>query len=301
MRIVKPLLRILLAVLLLGAVGLGVLYHLSKRTPARYTPAALSLAQIEEASARVDTQKMPDLLNLASKAHAAASATHNAQSRGRSVPTGATQPGPVTVTFTQDEVNSSIIKWSQHYQEKLDRYVTQPYVAIEKDQIILMGTVPELSRVVSMYLQPRIDEKGQLRCEATNVYLGTLPLPGSLFTKYRAKVEGSLKSNMPQWQRGAKMDAGGAVNPDARAVLLSRLALQILNNESGPAFLYLPYLPDRDKNWDKTVAVRLINLAIDKGAVTITVQPTTPDERAALVEQIRQPVQSAVTNAPPQE
>jgi uncharacterized protein YpmS len=299
MRILKPILRILVAVFVLGAVGLAVLYYMSRRTPSNYNPTALSQEQIDEASARVDTQKMPRLLNLASQSHAASAAVQNAKARGQSPPPSATQPQePVTVSFTQDEINSSLIKWSRDYQGTIERYVTGPYVAIEKDQIILMATVPELGRVVSMYLAPKIDDDGRFRCDANSVYLGSLPLPDSMFARYRTKLESSLKSRMPLWQRGAKMDAGGAVNSDARALLLSRLALQMLNRQPGPAYLYLPKSPH---DWNHTVAMRLTDVTVDKGAVTITVQPTTPEERAALAEQLREPVQTVSTTPPASE
>ena len=290
MQILKPLLRIFIAVLVLGAISLGVLFHLSKRTPSRYNPTALSTQQIEEAATRVDTQKMPALLSYANRAHALAS--RSAQSRT----TAPSQP-PLVVTFTQDEINSSFIKWSQRNKDVIDRYVTQPYVVIENGQVIVMGTVPELSRVVSMYLEPKIDDKGQLRCDASSVYLGSLPLPDALFNKYREKLEGALKARMPQWQRGAKIDGGGSANSDARAVLLSRLVIQMLKREPGPALLFVPKKPE---DWSNTVPLRLTELAIEKGEVTITIQPIDAKERGALLEQIRQPIQNAASDASPQ-
>ena len=299
MRILKPLLRILIAVLILGAVGLGVLYYMSRRTPSNYQPTALSQEQIDEASTRVDTQKMPRLLNLASLSHAASAATHRAKAIGQPVPPGATQPGPVTVSFTQDEINSSLIKWSREYAGTIDRYVTGPYVAIEKDRIVLMGNVPELGRVVSMHLKPEIDDQGRFHCDATSVSLGSLPLPDSMFAKYRTQLENSLKGKLPLWQRGAKMDPGGAVNSDARAVLQSRLALNMLNGQPAAPFLYLPHVREKTGK-DTSVAVRLTDVTIEKGVVTITVQPTSPEERAAIEQQLRQPLQSAAAaDTPP--
>jgi uncharacterized protein YpmS len=301
MRILKPLFRILIAVLVLGAVGLGVLYYMSRRTPSNYQPTALSQEQIDEASTRVDTQKMPRLLNLASLSHAASAATYRAKASGQPVPPGATLPAPVTVSFTQDEINSSLIKWSRQYADTIDRYVTAPYVAIEKDRIVLMATVPELGRVVSMHLAPEIDDRGRFRCDATSVYLGSLPLPNSMFVKYRTQLEGSLKARMPLWQRTAKMDPGGAVNPDARALLLSRLALSMLNGEPGAPFLYLPHVREKTgkEHKDTSVAVRLTEVTIEKGVVTITVQPTGPEERATIEQQLRQPLQSAAADTLP--
>jgi hypothetical protein len=294
----KPLLRILIVVLVLGLIGLGVMYYMSNRTPSRYNPTALSDQQIAEASTRVDTQKMPRLWNLAAKAHSNAAAIHYSQARGQPIPPAATKPvDPVTVTFTQDEINSSFIKWSQQHKQAIEQYVTQPYVVIEEGQIILMGTVPELGRVVSMYLEPRITKDGQLRCDASSVYLGSLPLPDALFSKYRTKIEAALRTRIPEWQKRAKLDSGGAANPDARAVMLSRLVLQMLKREPGPALLFLPKNPE---DWSNTFPVRLTEVTVQKGEVTITVEPTTPQERAALAEQLRQPAQRAAANPSPQ-
>ena len=285
----KPLLRIVAVALVVGLIGLGVLYYMSNRTPSRYNPTALTTQQIEEAATRVDTQKMPALLSYASKAHALAA---------RGSQSGSTSPAqpPLTVTFTQDEINSSFIKWTAQHKQVIDQYVQQPYVAVEDGQIIVMGNVPELGRVVSMYLEPRITKEG-LRCDAGSVYLGSLPLPDALFSKYRTKLEDALKVRMPQWQRSAKMDSGGAANPDARAVLLSRLVLQMLKREPGPAVLFLP---KNYQDWSNTVPVRLTEVTVEKGELTITIEPTTPKDRAALAEQIRPAPQSASANPTPQ-
>jgi hypothetical protein len=41
------------------------------------------------------------------------------------------------------------------------------------------------------------------------------------------------------------------------------------------------------------VPVRLTNVTVEKGALSITVQPMTAEERAALLDQIREPQSSA--------
>jgi hypothetical protein len=287
----------LIVVVVLGAVGLAVLYFLSKRTPSRYNPTALTEDQIAEASKRVDTQKVPLLVSYASEVHAQASAIEYAKSRGQPAPAAATRPkDPLSIAFTQDEINASMIKWSQQYKTTLDRYITQPLVALEKDQIVVMATVPELGRVVSMYLQPKVDDRGQLRCDTTTVYLGSLPLPDAMFSRYRVQLEQSVLAKLPAWQRGAKLDAGGAANTDARAVVLSRLVLQLFKREPGPAVLFLPL---KIEDPSTTVPVRLKDVSVEKGALTITIQPMGPQERAALAEKIREPIQRAAAQTPP--
>jgi hypothetical protein len=83
------------------------------------------------------------------------------------------------------------------------------------------------------------------------------------------------------------MDATGATNEDARAAAMGKLVLQLLNSKPSPAVIFLP----RDFHGSKTVPVRLTGVTVEKGNLTITVQPMNEQERAALIEQIRQPQQ----------
>src|SRR5204863_3856347 len=138
---------IFLAVLILGVSGIAILHYMSTRTPDGYAPLLLTEAQRDELSKRVEMQKLPRLLNLANESAAKATSARRSQAAGTSVPAAATRPtDSVTVSFSQDEINSSIWKLSQSdkYQAEYARYVTDPYVSLQQDgQIVLMGNVPE--------------------------------------------------------------------------------------------------------------------------------------------------------------
>jgi hypothetical protein len=255
----------------------------------------LSTEQRAEAARRVDTQKIPQLLNLANQAQANASSEHRAQARGATVPPSATQPvPPLTISFSQDEINASLWKWSEQYKADYERYVSNPFVSLQEGAIVLMATAPEFGRVASAHFEPRLDDAGMLRCDLASLKVGSLPLPEGLLSKQREKVEGALRSKLPAWQNKANIDPTGLANLDAKAAALGKMVLRMLNHEPSPAVVFLP----RDEKLSKTVPVRLTNGAVEKGLLTITVQPMDAAERAALLDQIRQPHQSALANVP---
>lgn len=293
MSVAKRLTRILVLVLVFGGVCLGVMYYLSTRQPDGYVPQMLTAEERAAAANRVDTIKIPQLLNLASEAQRNASAVLKMKA-GQPMPADATEPvAPLTISFTQDEINATVWKWSERYKSAYERYVTDPFISLEDGTIVLMGTMPEFGRVVGAHFEPKLDEQGMLHCGLTSLKLGSLPLPGGLLDKQRAKVESALRSRLPAWQRAAEMDPSGATNADARAAALGKLVIQLLNDQPSPAVVFLP----KDMSWSKTVPVRLTSVRVEQGALTVTVQPMDADERAALMEAIREP-QRASTALP---
>jgi hypothetical protein len=276
-RFVRRFLRILVLVVLLGGIGLGVLYHMSRLTPAAYTPALLTDEQRFEMSRRVDTQKIPKLLNLAEEAR-----NRENQALKGMVVMATTEPALLTLTFTQDEINATLWKWSAPYKDTYERYVTDPYVSLEKGEIVIMATVPEFGRVLSAYFEPKLDEQGMLHCDLETVKLGSLPFPESLLSTKRDKLEAAIRAKLPQWQADAKIDPTGVANSDAKAADLSKIILQILHHEPSPAVIFV-------QNGKHTIPVRLTNVTVEQGSLTITVQPMTAREREELLEQIRRP------------
>lgn len=275
-RFVRRFLRILVLVVLLGGIGLGVLYHMSRLTPAAYTPMLLTEAQRFEMSRRVDTQKIPKLLNLAEEAR-------NRENQAlKGMTAAAREPAALTLTFTQDEINATLWKWSAPYKDTYEKYVTDPFVSLNQGEIVIMAMVPEFGRVLSAFFEPKLDEKGMLHCDLETVKLGSLPFPESLLSSKRDKLEAAIRAKLPQWQAAAKIDPTGVANSDAKAADLSKIILQILNHEPSPAVIFV-------QNGKHTIPVRLTNVTVEKGALTITVQPMTGKERGELLEEIKRP------------
>jgi len=292
MRFVKRLFRILFLVLILGGIGLVVLHRLSKSRPARYMPNALTDQQRDAAAWRLEHQKLPTLMNLVERSQKMDSAAQRAKAKGLPVPPDATQPvAPITLSFTQDEINSFLWKWSQQYKSTYEHYITNPYVSVEDGSIVLMGTVPEFDRVVSAFFEPRLDDKGMLHSDLASVKMGSLPLPEALFSSKRDKVEKALKTRLPNWQNHARIDPTGLANSDAQSAWLGKLVLQLLDHQPSPAVVFV-----HTEN-STTVPVRLTNVTVEKGALTITVQPMSAQERADLLDQIRTPQQSSTASS----
>src|SRR3954463_4815426 len=240
MRFFKRFLRILVLVVLLGAIGLGVMYHLSTRIPGRYLPHFLSQKDRDAAAWRLGNEKLPNLFNLAEQSQKQDLAAKRAREGGRPVPRGATQPvAPVTLSFTQDEINSFLWKWSQPYEANYQHYVTHPFIALEEGSIVLMGTVPEFDRVVSAFFEPKLDDKGMLHSDLASLKLGAMPLPQALFSSKREKVENALRSRLPNWQNRAKIDSTGLANSEAQSAWLGKLVLQMLNRQPSPAVIFV--------------------------------------------------------------
>src|SRR5205814_894797 len=84
-----------------------------------------------------------------------------------------------------------------------------------------------------------------------------------------------LKGALPDWQGRAKIDDTGVANADAKAAGLGKMVLQMLSHQPGPAVIFVAY----DKK--HTVPVRLTNITIANGELTITVQPMEPPDRIA--------------------
>src|SRR5690349_6887033 len=137
--IAKRVSRVLLAVVVLGTRMVAILHHLSVRRPAGYAPQLLTDQQLAEAANRVDTVKAPHHLNLARAAQRSPAATLTARA-GQPVDPAATRPvGPLAAALPQDEINASVWTWSEPRRETYERYVTEPFIALEDGVIVLVG------------------------------------------------------------------------------------------------------------------------------------------------------------------
>jgi hypothetical protein len=173
--------------------------------------------------------------------------------------------------------------------------VTDPYFVLEDGVVALMGTVPEFGRVASVYFEPTIDEKGAMHFDMTGIKVGSLPLPEAVLAKKRASIETTLRNLLPTWQGKADIDATGVVNDDARSAALAKFVLNVLNHDASPAVIFL----SRDiTDWKRTFPLRLTQVKVEKGALTITAAPMSAEEREALLKTIKAPVQTAAVEVP---
>ena len=123
---VKKSVRRTWAMLLGGVVGIMlVLWMLMRGTPDWYHPRSMTVEQFEAAAQRA-TNKLAMVQNEAARARA----VENAQRRHPSTSTSKPARDPITVSFTDDELNAFFDKWSvfQGLKNSYEKYLSDPGV-----------------------------------------------------------------------------------------------------------------------------------------------------------------------------
>jgi len=107
--------------------------------------------------------------------------------------------------------------------------ISAPRVWIDGDELVLSAKIDldKLSGVVSVFIEGRILENGQLRLQATGVRSGRLPVPsGIVEAKLREKVN---RSSSPQIQRIGELFDGIVIDPVMESWNDKRREIRLLN------------------------------------------------------------------------
>ena len=297
MKWVKSLLRILALLAILIAIGAGVGWYLLRGTPTWYEVPALDPAARQAAAVRAENELKRTIDWAASQQAEERAAIHAA--RGAAPSTGpattqATRPS-LTVTFSEQELNAAFEKWETAYgwRESYGSYITDPRIVLHEGRLIVAGNVKDRNMLISLHFAPKVDGKGRLNFELARVLGGRLPLPESAFDGYREKLEQKLKGALPGLQRGAQIKPDGSANDKAVAATLGRLLLCVLDRRPEEAVIFLP------ANQGTRVPVKVAEVDIEGKSISLTVQLMTPQERAALLDHIREPYETEKTDAEP--
>jgi hypothetical protein len=270
----------LVALLLTGG------FVLLRGTPGFYRQSLLSPEQRADAAARAES-KLSQMQNLAAD-------THGAEVRAlKSATMPAMLPGARTFKFTADEMNALFNKWADlhGWKDLLDRVVDDPLIALEDGRVIFAGKVrlKNVETIVSIHFRPTITSDGRFEVKLESILGGKLPLPkDEMVSPMRDRVEKQILQSLPFWQNGAAIAANGAANEDAMKAALGKLLLHTLADEPGESALFLPLL----SHGGETVPVKLMDISIVDNTLSLTVIPMNGPQRTALLEQIKEPVQS---------
>ncbi len=192
---------------------------------------------------------------------------------------------PFTVSFTEGELNALFQQWSRnHWEEKIGQYVNDPALILRDGRLILAGTVTDMGAVASFHFYPLIDEQGRLLLTLESVRAGRLPMPEMIYAAQRDRLLAALQLRLPGWQKGAAIAPNGVANDAAVAAHMSQLLIDVMHRTPREPVLFLPFDVDR-----RAVPVRLTDVQIADGGVTLTVESMTGPDRAALLERIREP------------
>ena len=282
----KLLKRLLLAVaivlaLIITAASVGIILY--RGTPNWYHPLNLD-PQLREAAAQRATNKLVMIQNQAARIR-----RDDRRARGGSAATvPVDRAAPITVSFTEDELNAFFDKWAvwNGWKSKYEKHITDPIILLSDGRIIVAAKARALNTVASLHFEPRITDQGLLDLRLVRVLGGRLPLPDAALSGYRQKLAETMLRNMPRWQATATIDSSGTPNFSAVAAAMGQLALHVLANEPAEPVLFVPLV---DSNLHpRSVAVTLTDVRVVDHTLTLSVQPMTSTERAALLTRIRE-------------
>lgn len=271
-------------VVLLGGAMVALLMVRSR--PSFYRPMQLTATQRASAAKRAE-DKFIKIQNEAARTSAAESARRH---RGGATTTS-TQPivfngQPVTISFTEAELNAFFEKWSnfQNWKAGYEPYIEEPAVILRDGRLILAAKLKDPELVVSLHFEPTIDERGQLRLELARILGGVLPLPEAMITKYEQRLTSGIAQRLPTWQRSADIDASGVVNASAIAASAGKLFVRMLRHEPVEPVLFLPVFGQKG-----SVPVRIQAVDVNDDELSLTIQPMSREEQTQLLTRIRAP------------
>jgi hypothetical protein len=252
----------------------------------------LMMTEAERAVAAASAeQTLARIQNFAADSHGAAIRDHSA-STTRTGRSATTAPADAErFNFTEAQLNAVFEKWSgvQSWREKYEQYVTDPVLILRKGMIILAGTVKRggVDTVLSLQFEPTIDsETGAMSVQLTRILAGRLPVPQeTILSPVRTRATLAARTYLPQWQRRAAIDPTGWVNEPAVNTALTKDALKILDQRSIDPVLFVPV-----DGSSRRVPVRIVDMQISDGSISVSVVPLTPQQRTALLARIREPL-----------
>lgn len=263
----------ILTLLLIVLVVTG--YVRLRQTPAFYRLTALTAAELSAAADRIE-QKLVIVQNAAAQSRADEAA---ARKSSTTLPTNQ----PIMLTVTQDEINAFLQKWSvwPTLRDQYAKYLQEPYIALEDDQLILAGKIPSVDTVLSVHFHPEVDERGRLKITLNRVLAGRLPFPMGLFSSYRESALGLISRHMDDWRLHAAIDHTGVANSALINAVMGSLFADALNDRSADPVLFLPLVRNG------SLPVRVLSVAVQDHALTLTVEPMPPEQRRALVDAVK--------------
>ena len=262
---------LLLAAILAVATTTGTGGWFYQATPTWYAPPDSDPDLAKSADNQAD-QTLLDLVSWAAQVQA------KEQRRRLNTPDGEPPIGNKTVTLNNNQIGAFLAAWSEG---KVDGRL------VVTDGSLIMATYSSsLHTVVSLQVDPAMDEQGMLRMNIRHLGAGRLWVPrwtvGGLLEKNRGQIE----TRLAQLQPLAAIDNTGTANPAAAGCVGLRILLDTLNDRSTEPFLCVPY--DLG-NMRHTVPVKLTEIKVEGNAVTATLGPLSEEEQSGLLARIQEP------------
>lgn len=253
---------------------LGIGLALLTGEPSYYHATAMKPEQIESAAKRVE-DKLVEIRNLAFERRLD-------QTAG---PVDGTETVYV-VTFTQDELNGFLTKWSELSAVRNARgnRISRPAVALRKGEMILAAKTDlgRLTAVLGVHLHPTVTGDG-LRLSLARLTAGRLPLPRGMIQSELSRITTPLVRRLPEWRRNARLDRTGAANEDALKALYADLLIALLTDRPVDSVVLVPL------DGGRGIPVRLTNIELTDGAITVRAAPLNPAARSEFLRRLVTP------------
>lgn len=279
-------LLILVALALLGVIAFSLVgIYLYRGTPKWYRPRIATTQQIKDAANRAD-QKLLDLFTWAASARAQQLRRINGISTSDDAPIG-----PKTVSFDDDEINSFATSWKSPgksaMEERMSHYFTDGRAVLEEDSLILVGQSPAFGTLASAAFRPGIDAKGNLHVDLDSLSAGLLPIPQSVVSAKLVRLRSLLQQQLSAEASSIRIDSAQTANGAALSASWLRLLLCSLNDRPADPVLIIPF---DMSNLSHGFPVKVTDIKIVEGQITLTMEPLTPDDSEKLLEGLKQPL-----------
>jgi hypothetical protein len=191
-----------------------------------------------------------------------------------------------SLTLSEDELNALLEGWQAELLQRFGQYITDPALALRDGHIIVAVTLKDSTRVLSVHIQPKLDDQGLLTLSIDQFQAGRFPVPKAIWSSYTDKLIELLQPKLDEIRTHARMEPDGTANKEAVASAMNRLVLQSLKDKSADAVLFVP--PD-PAHLDRGYPAKVTDVKIENQALTLTFVKLTAEEQQHLLSRIRAP------------
>ncbi|HWE95837.1 MAG TPA: hypothetical protein VG269_17865 [Tepidisphaeraceae bacterium] len=279
---------LILAVMLVVIVVVVPLFVRSRMhtTPAWY-PRASADPVAQAAAANQMDQKLIEMYRDAkqSSRESELRALHAASAGG---PPATAPDDLVKIDLSEEEINAFLAKWEKKFgwKERIKKYIADPVIVLEDDQIVLAGTSKDWDTVVSLHFEVGIEKDGKLSVKLARAMAGTLPLPRTFFNGYLQKLLPAMDEKVSPLREEADIDASGCANGPAVSLAMAELLEHTLHDEPSEPVLFLPERVGHDS---RSLPVRITGVKIADKTLSLAFEPMTVGQREALLQHLRGP------------
>jgi uncharacterized protein YpmS len=192
-----------------------------------------------------------------------------------------------TEQFSADDINTLISKWTSDagIKEKVGAHVQDIRVHIEDDRIIIAGFSVEYGKVISIAIRPGKSADGYATLTLDAIRVGEMALPKSMVGAQQKQVSTSLAALTSKQRGRLAIDGRGVASSETINVYYSTLLADLLSGKSPDAYTFVSNELVIHSN--HAVVTRVQDFKLQSGKLQVTLEMLTPEQRSALLDQLR--------------